>query len=138
MQDDNETTRRRAYAIWEAEGRPEGRDREHWAQAETEGRPGLAEAQQPYSSGEQPGPGAPDRNSGLPEAEAQAGEGVPDPDAGRPLAAASDAESDAMLAEGGSDPDAGRPLAATPDAESEAMLAEGSGRKPRGGQHTGP
>lgn len=23
-----------AYAIWEAEGKPEGRDREHWTQAE--------------------------------------------------------------------------------------------------------
>ena len=26
----------RAYEIWEAEGRPEGRDLEHWLQAETE------------------------------------------------------------------------------------------------------
>jgi len=28
--------RERAYAIWEEEGRPEGRDLEHWLQAETE------------------------------------------------------------------------------------------------------
>ncbi len=25
-----------AYLIWELEGRPEGREREHWAQAETQ------------------------------------------------------------------------------------------------------
>ncbi|MCR6631637.1 MAG: DUF2934 domain-containing protein [Magnetospirillum sp.] len=28
--------RRRAFEIWEAEGRPEGRHREHWLQAERE------------------------------------------------------------------------------------------------------
>lgn len=28
--------RRRAYRIWEDEGRPDGRDREHWARAEEE------------------------------------------------------------------------------------------------------
>ncbi len=28
--------RERAYAIWEREGRPHGRDREHWRQAEAE------------------------------------------------------------------------------------------------------
>lgn len=28
--------RQRAHDIWEREGRPEGRDREHWAQAEAE------------------------------------------------------------------------------------------------------
>ncbi len=27
---------KRAYAIWEAEGRPHGRDAEHWLQATTE------------------------------------------------------------------------------------------------------
>jgi FMN phosphatase YigB (HAD superfamily) len=27
---------RRAYALWEAEGRPEGRDRENWLQASAE------------------------------------------------------------------------------------------------------
>ena len=26
----------RSYSIWESEGRPHGRDLEHWAQAETE------------------------------------------------------------------------------------------------------
>ena len=29
-------TRARAYMIWEAEGRPEGRAEEHWCQAERE------------------------------------------------------------------------------------------------------
>lgn len=28
--------RERAYAIWEQEGRPQGRDLDHWLQAETE------------------------------------------------------------------------------------------------------
>ncbi|MGH6942774.1 MAG: DUF2934 domain-containing protein [Geminicoccaceae bacterium] len=32
-------TRDRAYAIWEAEGRPEGRATDHWLAAETECRP---------------------------------------------------------------------------------------------------
>ena len=28
--------RERAYAIWEQEGRPDGKDREHWLRAEAE------------------------------------------------------------------------------------------------------
>ncbi len=31
--------RERAYAIWEREGRPDGRDREHWTMAEKEVTP---------------------------------------------------------------------------------------------------
>ena len=31
-----EAIRRRAYDIWEAEGRPEGRDADHWHRARTE------------------------------------------------------------------------------------------------------
>ena len=31
-----EAIRRRAYELWEAEGRPEGRERDHWLQAELE------------------------------------------------------------------------------------------------------
>jgi Protein of unknown function (DUF2934) len=34
----HETIRARAYESWEQEGRPHGRDREHWHQAETEMR----------------------------------------------------------------------------------------------------
>jgi hypothetical protein len=37
--DDNgiiEAVRRRAYELWEAEGRPEGRQMEHWTRAEEE------------------------------------------------------------------------------------------------------
>lgn len=33
--------RKRAYEIWEGEGRPHGRDMQHWIQAETEFRPRL-------------------------------------------------------------------------------------------------
>ena len=113
QQDRNEITRRRAYAIWEAEGRPEGRDKDNWAQAESEGGFDLAEAQESYSAGEEPGPGAPDAESGLPEAQAQAGEFVPE--------RAEDQQ----------------PFAATPDAEAEASLDQGGGPARRG-EHTGP
>lgn len=34
--DYHEQVKRRAYDIWEEEGRPHGRDREHWHRAETE------------------------------------------------------------------------------------------------------
>ena len=33
---DEDRIRRRAQAIWEREGRPEGREQEHWAQARRE------------------------------------------------------------------------------------------------------
>jgi Protein of unknown function (DUF2934) len=33
---EEQTVRERAYAIWEAEGRPEGRDAEHWQMAHAE------------------------------------------------------------------------------------------------------
>lgn len=36
-----EQIRKRAYEIWEGEGRPEGRDAQHWFQAETEFHPQL-------------------------------------------------------------------------------------------------
>ena len=67
----------RAHARWEAEGRPDGRDKEHWSQAEAE----LGPAQLPEHSapGEAPEPGATDAGTELPEALAQAGEGVPEP-----------------------------------------------------------
>lgn len=34
--DRNEMLRRRAYAIWEKEGKPDGRHEEHWRQAHEE------------------------------------------------------------------------------------------------------
>ena len=37
MQDDRaEAIRQRAYALWELEGRPDGKDLEHWLRAEAE------------------------------------------------------------------------------------------------------
>ncbi|MGK9236843.1 DUF2934 domain-containing protein [Inquilinus limosus] len=36
MSDREERIRRRAYEIWEALGRPEGGQQEHWARAEAE------------------------------------------------------------------------------------------------------
>jgi hypothetical protein len=35
-QDSHDKLRARAYAIWEAEGRPSGREQEHWDQARRE------------------------------------------------------------------------------------------------------
>lgn len=35
-EDREQRIQERAYAIWEAEGRPEGREREHWQQAQHE------------------------------------------------------------------------------------------------------
>lgn len=73
---------RRAYEIWERNGRPEGREEEHWRQAEQEladerggDEPPLPEH---YAPGEAGGPGEPEAGTDLPEALAQAGEGVPD------------------------------------------------------------
>ena len=47
MTDHDARIRERAHAIWESEGRPEGRDREHWDRAEREisdeGSPGPLE-----------------------------------------------------------------------------------------------
>ena len=39
MTQQEEATRARAYAIWEAEGRPHGRSLAHWLQAEAETPP---------------------------------------------------------------------------------------------------
>lgn len=36
MDTDADSVRERAYLIWETEGRPDGRDLEHWLQAERE------------------------------------------------------------------------------------------------------
>ena len=73
---------RRAYELWERDGRPEGRDKEHWQQAEQEiaAEQGGEEPPLPehYAPGETGGPGEPEADTGLPEALAQAGEGVPD------------------------------------------------------------
>jgi hypothetical protein len=83
MPDDPEDIRRRAHAIWEAEGRPDGREKEHWAQAEAAG--GSAEAEAPsYGEAEQPGPGHPPEGTGVGEAAKQAGEGNPRPSADDP------------------------------------------------------
>ncbi len=32
----DERLKRRAYELWEMEGRPEGKDKEHWSRAESE------------------------------------------------------------------------------------------------------
>ena len=92
---------RRAYAIWEQEGRPEGRERDHWSQAERElGAPGDDGSDQTehYAQEELPEPGAPDPDSTLSEAWAQPGEGVPDPTPAadeQPIAAGPDLEEEA-------------------------------------------
>lgn len=42
LEDREHAIRERAYAIWERDGRPEGRSLDHWAQAEAE--IGIAQA----------------------------------------------------------------------------------------------
>ena len=48
MMADENRIKQRAYQIWENEGRPHGRDREHWERAsreiEAEAKPGKAAA----------------------------------------------------------------------------------------------
>jgi hypothetical protein len=114
MRDDpkHDVIARRAYEIWEAEGCPEGRHEEHWAKALSEDRaPGADDLS--YGEMEQPGPGHPRDDSGLPEASEQAGEGNPDPNGGdadegvlRRVPEPEDTESDALLEDGSG---AGRP-----------------------------
>ena len=103
---DNEQIRHRAYQIWEAEGRPEGRKAQHWAQAQEElaanGAPddnAFSEGQEDNTLSELPADFAPEDNSqadgriieageggtagGLDEAEEALAAGVPDAREGR-------------------------------------------------------
>ncbi|HEY8580194.1 MAG TPA: DUF2934 domain-containing protein [Beijerinckiaceae bacterium] len=42
MTEDEEARRRRAYEIWEREGRPHGRSEDHWREAGQDGAPPAA------------------------------------------------------------------------------------------------
>ncbi len=44
VEDREEQLRQRAYGIWQAEGEPHGRDREHWEMAERDLTPAPSEA----------------------------------------------------------------------------------------------
>lgn len=55
MDNKQEQLRARAYGIWQAEGEPHGRDREHWEMAERE----LATPEGDESQGEKPEAAAP-------------------------------------------------------------------------------
>jgi hypothetical protein len=99
----DEETARRAYDLWEKEGRPEGRDKQHWWEAQRRAAgAGGAETPESYGRGELPGAGEPARGTGLEEANEQPGEGVPETrrDDRQPIAPAPD------------EPDAGGPDAA--------------------------
>lgn len=65
MQNDEDEIRRRAYSIWEREGRPEGRHESHWEQARREGtgQTGPMRDAQAETAGDGAGlaPGAPRR-----------------------------------------------------------------------------
>lgn len=81
MQDD-EHIRHRAYQIWEAEGRPEGRAAQHWAQARDElGESGIpndnapVEEEENRSLSELPADIAPEDNSRADGRIIEAGEG---------------------------------------------------------------
>ena len=76
MGEDEDKVRRRAYEIWEREGRPEGRHDEHWSQARREmekygapegaqlGRGEAGAAGRPAPEGARPGTGVPGGQSG--------------------------------------------------------------------------
>ena len=51
--DDGEIAKR-AYAIWEREGRPHGRDFDHWLKAEREMKSGAATAPKPTKATSSP------------------------------------------------------------------------------------
>lgn len=125
MQDqpDHDATARRAYEIWEAEGRPEGRHEEHWRKAESGNR---KPSDLTYSEIEQPGEGHPADDSGLPEASEQAGEGNPDPSSRDP-GQRTQGEGSGQRVEG---PEA---------SESEALLGDGEpAGRPGQGIYAGP
>ncbi|WP_234855341.1 DUF2934 domain-containing protein [Paracoccus everestensis] len=66
--DHQERIKQRAHEIWESEGRPEGRDADHWSQAEQELNSQTGEGDQTgggdQSSGVQPGSGQESGSSG--------------------------------------------------------------------------
>ncbi|MBB5985038.1 DUF2934 domain-containing protein [Sphingobium lignivorans] len=68
-EDRDQTIKDRAYAIWEAEGRPEGRSQDHWLRAEQEldgdAAPSIDAAQQAVA--EQPET-APETSEAVPAA----------------------------------------------------------------------
>jgi hypothetical protein len=66
---DEERIRRRAHEIWEQEGRPEGRDQEHWAQASREIE---AESDGPATPDDAPTPTAADGGGATPAEAASA------------------------------------------------------------------
>ena len=51
MTDSDRLTRERAYALWEAEGRPSGREHDHWDRASRE----IEDEQSPAPGGEDVG-----------------------------------------------------------------------------------
>lgn len=74
--DHQERIKQRAHEIWESEGRPEGRDADHWSQAEQELNSQTGEGDQTgggdQSSGVQPG-GGQEGGSGQESGSGQAG-----------------------------------------------------------------
>ena len=54
-QDHQERIKQRAHEIWESEGRPEGRDSDHWSRAEQELRSEMG-GEQPADLGDEPKP----------------------------------------------------------------------------------
>jgi hypothetical protein len=54
MYDRDEHIRRRAHEIWESEGRPHGREAEHWRQAESEVDADLPGAAKGAEAGAEP------------------------------------------------------------------------------------
>ena len=62
MLDREDRVRQRAHEIWEAEGRPEGRDQEHWERASRE----IASEASEISPGNAPSPDDPTADKSQP------------------------------------------------------------------------
>jgi hypothetical protein len=59
--DREEEIRKRAYKMWEREGSPEGREKDHWADAERDLSMGGSEA--PATTGTSAGPSSPENKA---------------------------------------------------------------------------
>jgi hypothetical protein len=69
MEVHSEEVRERAYRIWETEGRPHGRDLDHWLQAERE--VSVANERSPQTKGPNRASGTVQRRSASPRARAR-------------------------------------------------------------------
>ncbi|PJR15995.1 DUF2934 domain-containing protein [Sinorhizobium meliloti] len=81
-----ELIRRRAYAIWEQEGRPDGQHQRHWEQAAREMQGPEIQGPETQRDGPAPESGGPANGSRRREKQTAAGAGAPASPEGNPAA----------------------------------------------------